>query len=63
MRKFIAVFFMMTAGILILTGPAIGLPIGAVFALPSVSEPATMLLLGSGLVGVASFGKKKLMKQ
>ena len=29
----------------------------------SVSEPATMIILGSSLIGLASYGRKKLFKK
>ncbi len=37
-------------------------PPGPGAPVPSIPEPATMLLLGSGLLGLAAYGKKKFLK-
>lgn len=34
--------------------------VGGVFAIPQISEPALMFILGNSLIGIAGFGRQKL---
>ena len=42
---------------------AFGIPIGLISSAAAVSEPLVMLVAGSGMVGVAVFGKKMFRKE
>jgi hypothetical protein len=42
---------------------ALFISVQVAFGDTNVSEPTTMLLLGSGLIGLAGYGRKKFFKQ
>jgi len=55
MKKLFLLFILLAVGMFLWAGSA--------SASPTVPEPATMLLVGFGLIGLASFGRKRFFKK
>jgi hypothetical protein len=63
MRKFGVILFLLICGLILLVGNALASFIDIEGVMMEVPEPAAMLLLGSGLVGLSAIGRKKLVKK
>jgi hypothetical protein len=63
MRKFGVILFLLICGLILIVGNALASFIDIEGVMMEVPEPAAMLLLGSGLVGLSAIGRKKLVKK
>ena len=63
MKKFGVILFLLICGLILIVGNALASFIDIEGVMMEVPEPAAMLLLGSGLVGLSAIGRKKLVKK
>ena len=63
MKKIGVILFLLICGLILIVGNALASFIDIEGVMMEVPEPAAMLLLGSGLVGLSAIGRKKLVKK
>ncbi len=63
MKKIGVILFLLICGLVLIAGNAIASFIDIEGVMMGVPEPAAMLLLGSGLVGLSAIGRKKLIRK
>jgi hypothetical protein len=63
MKKLGVILFLLICGLILIVGNALASFIDIEGVMMEVPEPAAMLLLGSGLVGLSAIGRKKLVKK
>jgi hypothetical protein len=63
MKKFGVILFLLICGLILIVGNALASFIDIEGVMMEVPEPAAMLLLGSGLVGLSAIGRKKLVRK
>ncbi len=63
MKKFGVILFLLICGLVLIAGNALASFIDIEGVMMGFPEPAAMLLLGSGLVGLSAIGRKKLIRK
>jgi hypothetical protein len=63
MKKFGVILFLLICGLILMVGNALASFIDIEGVMTAVPEPAAMLLLGFGLVGLSAIGRKKLVRK
>ena len=63
MKKFGVILFLLICGLVLIAGNALASFIDIEGVMTGVPEPAAMLLLGSGLVGLSAIGRKKFIRK
>ena len=63
MKRFITLFLLVICVLLLIGGNALASLVDIEEVIMNFSEPAAMILFGSGVVGLSAIGRKKLIRK